>query len=219
MSTLLSRQLLGLLAAVYAAPAAPALAQDVIPGAALTWQLNFEFRDPQRIMVRLPGESQPQTYWYMVYRVTNNTGQDVQYLPSAQLVTDTLDVVQAGDNVPISVYRRIAALNKKDYPFFARPTQVTGLLLQGEENARSSAFVFRDFDPKASDFTVYISGLSGLIDRIPNPAFDKDKPESHDNPRSFTRRLALGIDYILPGDPSTRATAQPRRTNRHWVMR
>jgi len=198
---------------------APAIAQEVIPGAALTWQLDIEFRDPQRLMVRLPGESQPRTYWYVIYRVTNNTGQDVQYLPSARLVTDTLDVVRAGDNVPVSLYHRIAALHRRDYPFFARPTKVSGLLLQGEENARTSAFVFPDFDPEATTFTVFISGLSGLIDRIPNPAFDTDQPASEDNPRSFTRRLTLGIEYVLPGDERTRSGAQPKRRNRHWVMR
>ena len=52
--------------------------------------------------------------------------------PSAQLVTETLDVVTAGDHVHPALYKRIAALHKKEYPFFARPTKVSGLLLQGE---------------------------------------------------------------------------------------
>jgi len=202
-----------------ATTALPARAQEVIPGAASAWQLNIEFHDPQRITLRLPGTEQETTYWYMLYTVTNNTGQDVQFMPSAQLVTDTLDVVTAGDNIHPSVYKDIAALYKKEYPFFARSTKVSGLLLQGEENARTSALVFRTFEPKANSFSIYFSGLSGLIDRIANPAFDTSKPESNDNPRSFTRRLTLALDYVLPGDETSRRAAQPIRKNRRWEMR
>ncbi len=194
-------------------------AQEVIPGAAKAWQLDIEFEDPQRISFRLPGDATPTTYWYVLYRVTNNTGRDVQFMPSARLLTDTLDKIHAGDNIHPNVYRRIAALHKNDFPFFAKPSKVTGLLLQGEQNARSSAWVFRTFDKAANSFTIFVSGLSGLIDRIPNPVFDTKSPESDDNPRSFVRRLTLAIDYLLPGDENTRAAATPRRTNRKWVMR
>jgi len=202
-----------------ACSAAPAHAQEVIPGAASAWQLDFEFLDPHRITLRLPGTDEEMTYWYVLYRVTNNTGKDVQFMPSAQLVTNTLDVVTAGDNVHPTVYKKIAALHKKEYPFFARPTKVSGLLLQGEENARSSAFVFTPFDIKADSFSIHISGLSGLIDRIANPAFDSSKPESDENPRSFTRRLTLALDYVLPGDETSRRSASPIRKNRRWEMR
>ena len=208
------------LVAVCAASAAtPASAQEVIPGAAGAWQLDIEFHDPQRVTLRLPGTAQGTTYWYVLYRVTNNTGKDVQFMPSAQLVTDTLDVVTAGDNTHPSVYKKIAALHKKEYPFFARPTNVSGLLLQGEENARTSALVFRTFDVEADSFSIHFSGLSGLIDRIANPAFDTNKPESDENPRSFMLRLTLALDYALPGDDTTRRSALPIRKNRHWEMR
>lgn len=199
--------------------AAPAHAQEVIPGAASTWQLDIEFHDPQRITLQLPGTAAGTTYWYMLYRVTNNTGKDVQFMPSVQLVTETLDVVTAGDHVHPAVYKKIAALHKKDYPFFARPTRVSGLLLQGEANARTSALVFRTFDIKADSFSIHFSGLSGLIDRIANPAFDTTKPDTDDNPRSFTRRLTLALDYALPGDERSRRAAQPIRKNRRWEMR
>lgn len=200
-------------------PAWPVGAQEVIPGAAKAWQLDIEFEDPRRMTFRLPGDSTPTTYWYVLYRVTNNTGQDVQFMPSARLLTDSLDKIHAGDNIHPNVYRRIAALHKNDYPFFKRPSQATGLLLQGKQNARSSAWVFRTFDRSANSFTLFVSGLSGLIDRIPNPVFDTKLPESDENPRSFVRRLTLAVDYLLPGDEQTRLSATPKRTNRKWVMR
>jgi hypothetical protein len=76
-------------------------------------------------------------------------------------------------------------------------SKVTGLLLQGEENARASAMVFGTFDPGAAGFTIFAGGLSGEIERLRNPAFDKTQPESEVNPRSFLLRRTLAITYNL----------------------
>ena len=60
------------------------------------WQLDFKFHDPQRIVLRLPGDSQATVFWYMLYEVTNNTGRDRGFYPSFRLVTNTLQVVEGG---------------------------------------------------------------------------------------------------------------------------
>jgi len=185
-----------------------------------SWELHFEFDDPQRITVKLPGSDQPQTYWYVIYRVVNRTGQDVNFMPSFRLVTNTLQVREGGDQVNPLVYDRIAARHRGQFPFFAPPYKITGKLLQGEENARSSAAVFQPFDPDASSFRIYVSGLSGEIERVPNRVFDPGKPESEDeNPRFFLMRRTLEISYDLPGDPETRVSATPIRRSRLWVLR
>lgn len=179
----------------------------------LSWTLDIEFFDPQRITVN------GTTYWYVLYQVTNRTGQDVQFFPSFRLVTDTLQVVEGGADVNPLVYDGIAARHKRQYPFFAPPAKITGLLLQGVENARASAMVFRTFDTSAAGFTIYAGGLSGEVDRLRNPAFDQSQPESDANPRAFLLRRTLAITYSLPGDPTTRGQAIPIRRNREWVMR
>ena len=184
-----------------------------------SWQLDFSFHDPQRITIRLPATGHEVTYWYMLYTVTNSTGTDVQYFPSFALVTDTLQVVKAGETAHPLVYDAIAARHKKEYPFFAPPSRITGLLLQGEDNARTSAAVFAVFDGKADAFTIYGSGLSGQIERVINPSFDESKPESESNPRRFILRKTVAIMYDLPGDEHTRDEATPIRRDRKWVMR
>ncbi len=184
-----------------------------------SWRLDFEFHDPQRISVGLPGDDEKTTYWYLLYRVTNDTGQDVQFFPSFRLVTNTLKVVEGGAAIAPRVYNAIAARHRRQYPFFAPPWKITGLLLQGAQNARVSAAVFRDFDPTASSFKVYASGLSGAVTRIPNPGFRGDKPESQSNERYFLLRQTLEITYDLPGDATTREWAKPVRKRREWVMR
>ena len=184
-----------------------------------SWQLDFEFHDPQRIILTLPGDEQPTTFWYLLYRVTNDSRGEVEFYPSFRLVTDTLQVVEGGDMISPRVYDAIAARHKKEYPFFAPPSKVTGPLLQGRENARVSAAVFRVFDEEADSFTVYVRGLSGELERIPNPVFNVNREESEDNPRFFLFQRTLAITYDLPGDPRTRARAVPIRRNREWVMR
>lgn len=182
------------------------------------WQLNVRFHDPQRIEVAVPGAG-TQTFWYLLFTVTNNTGEDIQFYPSFRLVTDTLASVEGGANVPPAVYDAIAARHKKEHPFFASPFKTTGLLLQGEDNARTSAAVFTQFDPQANGMTVFVSGLSGEVARVTNPAFDPDSPGSETNKRFFILRKTLAITYDLPGDEQTRASAKPIRRDRTWVMR
>lgn len=182
-----------------------------------SWELDVEFFDPQRISVSTPTGTQ--TYWYVLYRVINRTGKDVRFFPSARIVTNTLRVVDAGDGVHPSAYDAIAARHRGDFPFFAPPVKVTGLILQGAANARESAAVFQQFDPEASSFKVYLGGLAGEKVRVNNTAFDPALPESEENPRSFLAQRTLEISYDLPGDRNTRAVAKPIRRDRQWVMR
>jgi hypothetical protein len=186
---------------------------------AKTWELDFEFYDPQRIEVKLLGDSTPTTFWYVVYRVTNRTGQDVTFTPSFRIITDKLETVVAGDGISPEVYDAIAARHKREFPFFATPSKVTGKLMQGGVNARTSAAVFTTFDTRAAGFRVFASGLSGDIERLPNPAFKTNEPESEKNKRFFLLRRTLELDYDLPGDPDTRKYVKPIRRNRQWVLR
>jgi len=183
------------------------------------WQLDVSFHDPQRIVLRLPGDEHVTTFWYMLYQVTNSTGQEVEFYPSFRLVTDTFEVTEGGADISPSVYDAIAARHKLEFPFLAVPAKIAGRLLQGEENARASVAVFRMFDKKASSFTVYGAGFAGAIQRVANPAFLDSEKESEDNPRFFVLRRTLAIVYELPGDPETRWQTTPVRRTRKWVMR
>ena len=204
---------------VYVLSGASATAAPAAELTASSWELDFTFHDPQRMTLRLPGDSQETTFWYLLFEVINNTGRDVGFYPSFRLVTDTLEVVEGGADISPSVYDAIFARHKLEYPFFAPPTKITGLLLQGRDNARASVTVFRMFDGEADGFTIYVSGLSGDVQRVRNPDFDPDQPESEANPRSFILRRTLAIDYDLPGDPESRIQAKPIRRSREWVMR
>ncbi len=193
----------------------------------LAWQVSFEFHDPKRISIVLPGDDHATVFWYMLYEVTNETGRDVAFYPSFRLVTDSLEVVEGGANISPRVYDVIAARHTKEFPFFAAPHKITGPLLQGKENARASAAVFRAFDSSASRFSIYVSGLSGEVARVFNPAGTTAKTGSTAKAgdgndlagSSFLLRRTLAITYDLPGDEQTRGLTSPVRRKREWVMR
>lgn len=184
-----------------------------------SWQVSLEFRDPARIVVTLPGDRHPTVFWYLVYTVTNRTDREVAFYPQFELVTDTLQVVPAGDGVSLRVFDAVRQRHRKQYPFIMSPLKVAGKLLRGEDNARTSVAIFRDFDLTANRFTIYVAGLSGEITRVTNPAFDASRPKGVENPQFFTLRKTLAFVYDLPGDVGSRAQADPVRVRRKWIMR
>jgi hypothetical protein len=198
-------------ATTWAAPEASKIARR--------WQLDIDFHDLQRISVTLPGDKSPTAFWYVLYTVTNNTGEDIDFYPTFDLVTSTLQVIPAGEAVSPSVYDVLKERYSRLHPFFRDPIRVHGMLLQGEDNARTSVAVFKDFDSKADSLTVYIAGLSGEHAKAANPVFDPQKPESDENPRFFPLRKTLAISYDVPGDEVSRAASTPIRRLREWIMR
>ncbi len=199
---------------------ASATAQVLEPSRApVSWELKLSFSDPQRIALTLPGSNQPTTYWYMLYTVENGTGRDVPFYATAELVTASLQVIKGGEQISPTVCDAIKARHKITHPFLIDPSRVSGTLLQGEDNAKTSMVVFRQFNYEDNAFSIYFGGLSGEIRQQPNPSFDASQPESDMNPRTFTLRKTLEIKYELPGDETTRRLAKPIRRERRWVMR
>lgn len=213
--------LIPLLSIAIAAPAAgPVLHAATQPSIApLTWQLNFRYQDPQRVSVMLPGQKTPAVYWCMLYTVDNPSDEDVEFLPSFELVTDTLQVVPSEVRVSPEAFRAIQ--RRSGDPLLVTPDRAVGPLLRGEDRARHSVAIWRNIDPKAREFKVYVSGLSGEMSRVKNPTFNAEKPEGPDNRRFFTLRRTLEITYKLPGGDSARASAVPERQtgDPKWIMR
>ncbi len=197
-----------------------------------SWQLEFEFEDPRRISVQIPGEKVPRTYWYMLYTVSNNSGRDVQFLPRLEIVTDKLRVVETDAAADPAVFAAIKKLHLRDHPFLLEPLEVMGKLLQGADNAKDSVAIWQDFTGDARQFTVFVGGLSGESVMLPNPAYDSAKPEfiTKDlpggtktqvpvNPKRFVLYKTLSVAYNLPGDNEARKQAEPIRQKVEWLMR
>lgn len=209
---------------------APAAPQPSI--APKSWQLEFEFEDPRRLVIQIPGEKTPRVYWYMLYNVTNNSNRDVEFMPRFDIVTDKLQVLETDVAADPTVFAAIKKIHAKDRPFLLEPLEVMGKLLQGGDNAKDSVAIWRDFTGDARQFTIFVSGLSGESVILPNPTYDSAKPEfvMKDlpggakakipvNPRHFVLYKTLSVAYLLPGDDQSRKEAQPIREKVEWLMR
>jgi hypothetical protein len=227
--------------AVAATGSARAVATPEPSPAPVSWELSLDPTIPQRIVVDT-GHG-PQTYWYFLYTVTNNTGDDVAFHPEivrTEEVATELPAEQATalpEHAPritvtpsivglnAKIYDAIATRHAKTHPFLVRPVDAITRLKQGKDNALTSASVFPDMDVNVSRFTIYFGGLSGEQIIKPNPAYDPSRDKnasdegSDDNPRVFVLRKTLKIPYTLPGDANTRRTAAPQLGRMDWVMR
>ena len=87
-----------------------------------------------------------------------------------------------------------------------------------------------------NNFSIFVAGLSGEAYAVKNPAFDPQSKENSSveleirpggpakasfpsNPKLFTLRKTLQIDYTLPGSAEARGLVDPVRSRVRWVMR
>jgi hypothetical protein len=238
----------GVMGLALLATAALAVAEEPKPSPTpIAWELTFKPAPLERIQVDL-GKG-PETFWYMIYTVINETGQDVDFFPEVVRVSEIdggapeavaaakpeqglgmiIDPALVGGHPKI--YEAIKQLYGKTRPFMVPPVEAIGRLLQGKDNARTSVFIFPELDARVTKFTIYFGGLSGEKVSIPNPKYDprraiaKDKKadakpaEDRDNPQYFVLRKTLAMPYTLPGDAKTRRSAAPAAGTLSWVMR
>jgi hypothetical protein len=155
----------------------------------------------------------------MLYTVENNTDREVDFYPRFDLVTDTLQVITSEIRVSAEAFQAIKRRSKDS--FLLPPEKITGKLLRGRDRAKHGVAIWRDFDPQARSFRIYVSGLSGEFLRLKNPAFDRNKPENDSNKRYFTLRKTLEIPYKFPSGPESRHLTVPGRRahQQKWIMR
>ncbi len=238
----MSARTLGLSVLVLSAATATSLlrAEPQPTPAPTKWELTFKPDQLQKI------NANGRTYWYLIYRVVNNTGEDVDFLPVIERVSDIITeqpadkaeqspdkaskliVDPALTGVDSSVFKAIKQRHARTYPLLVSPVEVIGRIRQGIDNSRESVAVFKDLDPRASKFTIYVGGLSGERQTLPNPSYRKPAqptdgnvavtPDEKNTP-VFVIQKTLALPYTLPGDGSTRRYATPALGRPEWVMR
>ncbi|MBK8267443.1 MAG: hypothetical protein IPK83_03720 [Planctomycetes bacterium] len=201
----------------------------------ISWELQLEPTAPARILVDT--DQGQRVYWYLLYSVTNNTPQDIDFHPEIVRVSEIASEVPEDQaeahadkaskltvepslvGVHPKIFAAIKNLHAKTHPFLVEPVKAISKLKQGRDNSLSSVAVFPELDPRVSKFTIYIGGLSGEQMTKSNPLYDAKKPPSDDNQPVFVLRKTLAIPYTLPGDERTRKNAEPALGRMEWVMR
>ncbi|OHB58887.1 MAG: hypothetical protein A2Y07_08660 [Planctomycetes bacterium GWF2_50_10] len=178
------------------------------------WTLDVSFEHPQNLVMRVGGEG-VKKFWYVLATVTNNTGKEVEFYPSAQLVTDTYKSYQANEGLRRSVFDKIKQRHRSRYPFLESFEAVGNVVLQGEDNAKDIAIVFPDFDPNARTVKIYITGLSNETVIIDHPT----QMDESGKPVGVILKKTLELEYAIPGDKALRDRDGLVLESKRWVMR
>jgi len=182
------------------------------------WTLNVEYSQPEQISLTVPGQAEPQRYWYIILNVTNETSQDeVDFYPVCRLVTDTFQVIPADKNVPAAVFDAIKVKHQGTYPFLESLDFKDHRIGHGADNARDFAIIWPDIDPKARQVNLFVGGLSNETAVLEHP---KLKDEDG-NPKKIFLQKTLHLKYAIAGDEKLRSEAKLEeiKLERNWVMR
>lgn len=174
------------------------------------WQLEIEPGPLRMVSIDLPTTGK-QTYFYMTYKVTNNTSEDVLFAPSFEMGNDDGDLIRSGRDVPADVTRKI--LGMLDNPLLQDQIGVLGMLLQGPANAKEGLVVWPAKSLRADTINVYAGGFSGET----RPVEFKDATTGQTN--RILLRKQLMVKYYMPGDISQQGNRPLNATERKWIMR
>jgi hypothetical protein len=175
------------------------------------WQLEVQPGDLRVAYVNtLDGAG---AYAYFTYSVTNNTGTDLEFVPSFVLATDTGVSMMSGLGVPASVTDHI--LQSLEHPFMQDQVDILGPIQQGPENAKHGLVIWPMRDFRADEIRVFGAGFSGETDTI-----SLTDPSTGD-PVELTFRKTLMLRFASPGEIRVGEIGDDafRVSERRWIMR
>ncbi len=201
-----------LAAATIFAPAPVALAAPEPSAVPTRWELDLE-PGPLRIgTVDVEGVG-PRAFYYMTYKVANNTNEDLYFAPIFELCTDDGASRRAGQDVPLQVTDTL--LTRLNNPLLLDQISVIGNLSRGEENAREGLVVWPAENLKVDEVVVYCGGFSGETRRIVKPAASSEGGQ----PEEVVLRKTMMLVHPTPGDLAGRGNRPLERSVARWILR
>jgi hypothetical protein len=190
-------------AAVGTRPAVAAPQPDPIPR---RWELDVE-AGPLRATVVDDADGEPRAYFYLTYKVTNRSGQELYLAPLWELATDEGEIIRSGRNVTASVYEAI--IERLRNPFMQDEIDIQGLLLNGREHQRQGVVVWPAENLGIDRVAVFGAGFSGETRSYIRP----------DTGESVVLRKTLTLRHVVPGeiDPGLNPTLE--RVETQWTLR
>ena len=108
------------------------------------WTLDVKFEHLRQIELRAGADRVPMRFWYIILTVTNNTGQDVDFYPKCELMTDTFQVISAGSKTPTEVFEHIKKRHDNNNRLSSRNKEGAAVLFQlpacSSGNTRCNSF-------------------------------------------------------------------------------
>lgn len=173
---------------------------------AKAWQLDLEVGKPQPISVR-DVDGQIQWYWYLTYKVQNNTRQERLFIPEIAVATDEGHIVTAGQDVPSKVFEAIKKRQRN--PLLMSPIEIVGRLLLGTDFAKESVAVWPAFDRPVDNIDIFFAGLSGETQAIEHPLTKEP----------VVMRKVLMVTFATPGAKVHPQEQPVLPRGDEWIMR
>jgi len=171
-----------------------------------SWELTFTHSEPKAIAVK-DATGVAHWYWYMSYKVVNNTQADRLFVPDIDVATEQGDILTAGKNVPTHVFD--AVKKHLGNTLLENPTQVVGKILQGEDFAKESLAIWPAFSHDVAHMSIFVAGLSGETQAVQAPGTTQD----------VLVVKTFMIDYDALGRSPTPQTEPLKLTGEKWIMR
>jgi len=170
------------------------------------WQLEIESGPMRLASVDLPGVG-TKAYFYLTYKVINNTGEDLLFAPAFELATE-VGSRRSGLDVPVDVTKALIA--QVQNPFIEDQISIIGQLLQGKENSKEGIVIWPADELDMDQLVVYGAGFSGETTTVEKP-FGKDR---------VVLRKTYIVKYRISGDMSKMIGKEIERAEPgRWIMR
>ena len=186
----------------------------IVPGA-LDWTADVKVNHLQQIELKVKNCKTELRFWYVIMTLTNNTNSEIDFYPKCELMTDTFQIITAGENTPPAVFQEIKRRHQSRYPFLESLEQTSNRILRGSDNTKDIVIIWPDFDAKAKNVKLFISGLSNETAAVKHPT-RKDKSGM---PLRIFLRKTLQLNYSISGDPYFKSTINLKPGGKDWVMR
>lgn len=202
----------GLSAAAGAAFPKPAVVQKTNE-----WTLAVKYETLEQITLHLPGRAAPERFWYIIVTLTNERTQqeEVPFFPACEMVTDNFEVIPAGIGVPKGVFDAIKLKHQGSYPFLESLDFEDNRIYFGPDNTRDVVIIWKDFNLKAKEVSLFIGGLSNETAVIAHPS----KTDAQGNPEQVFLQKTLQLRYNVGADARLRDLATLELQDQNWVMR
>ncbi len=194
----------GWVGVVMTAPSALAYPEPAIVSP--SWSLLAEVQKPEAISIE-DVDGSIRWFWYITYKVTNPTEQDLLFIPEITIANDLGQIINAGENVPPTVFPAIK--ERLGNPLLLSPVEVVGKLLQGEDFAREGVAIWPAPEGDVDAFSVFFAGLNGETQNVSNPLTDE----------SVLVRRTLMLEYQSPGNFDSPQQQPIIEVRQHEVMR
>ena len=138
------------------------------------WTYDLTVADPRALQV------DNQWYWYMPYKVINNSGADRLFVPEVTVTNDHGEIAIAGRRIAPAVFNAVA--DRLANPLLESPDDVVGTLLQGRDFARESVAIWPVSPLDVDSFTVFFAGADGEVRPLISPRTGEPVTEAATDP-------------------------------------